>query len=45
MRDIASGVFIFIVLVAATPQVPGWYMLAGTTAVVMLAISVLLLVA
>lgn len=71
MRDIASGVFIFILLVAATPQVLGWFMLAaagipvgdalivlrsngpkaaaygihGATAVVMLAISVLLLVA
>lgn len=71
VRDIASGVFIFILLVAATPQVLGWFMLAatgipvgdalivlrsngpkaavygvhGATAVVMLAISVLLLVA
>jgi hypothetical protein len=71
VRDIASGVFILILLVAATPQVLGWFMLAatgipvgdalivlrsngpkaavygihGTTAVVMLAISVLLLVA
>ena len=71
VRDIASGVFIFILLVAATPQVLGWFMLAATgipvgdalivlrsngrkaavygihggTAVVMLAISVLLLVA
>ncbi len=71
VRDIASGVFIFIVLAAATPQVLGWFMLAaagipagdalvvwrshgpravvygvhGATAVVMLAISVLLLVA
>ncbi|HEX6352176.1 DUF4267 domain-containing protein [Actinophytocola sp.] len=71
VRDIASGVFIVIVLVAATPQVLGWFMLAaagipvgdalivlrsngprataygvhGATAVVMLAISVLLLVA
>ena len=71
VRDIASGVFVFILLVAATPQVLGWFMLAasgipvgdalivlrsngpkaaaygihGTTAVVMLATSVLLLVA
>ena len=71
VRDIASGVFVFIVMVAATPQVLGWFMLAaagipvgdalivlrsngprsvaygihGTTAVVMLATSVLLLVA
>ncbi len=71
VRDIASGVFIFIVLAAATPQVLGWFMLAatgipagdalivwrsngpkaavygihGATAVVMLAISVLLLAA
>jgi len=71
VRDIASGVFVFILLVAATPQVLGWFMLAasgipvgdalivlrsngpkaaaygihGATAVVMLVISVLLLVA
>ncbi|GAA3104570.1 DUF4267 domain-containing protein [Pseudonocardia yunnanensis] len=71
VRDIASGVFIVIVLLLATPQVLGWFMLAaagipvgdalivlrsngpkaavygihGATAVVMLAISVLLLVA
>lgn len=71
VRDIASGVFIFILLVAATPQLLGWFMLAaagipvgdalivlrsngpkataygvhGATAVVMLVISVLLLVA
>lgn len=71
VRDMASGVFLFILLVAATPQVLGWFMLAaagipvgdalivlrsngtkaaaygihGATAVVMLAISVLLLVA
>ncbi|ONI85665.1 hypothetical protein ALI22I_28270 [Saccharothrix sp. ALI-22-I] len=71
VRDIASGVFVFILMVAATPQVLGWFMLAatgipvgdalivlrsngpkaavygihGATAVVMLAISVLLLVA
>jgi hypothetical protein len=71
VRDMASGVFIFVLLVAATPQVLGWFMLAatgipvgdalivlrsngpkaaaygihGATAVVMLAISVLLLVA
>jgi len=70
VRDIASGVFILILLVTATPQVLGWFMLAatgipvgdalivlrsngpkaavygihGATAVVMLAISVLLLV-
>jgi hypothetical protein len=29
VRDIASGVFIVIVLVAATPQVLGWFMLAA----------------
>ena len=71
VRDIASGAFVFVLLVAATPQVLGWFMLAasgipvgdmlivlrnkgpkaaaygvhGATAVVMLAISVLLLVA
>jgi hypothetical protein len=71
VRDIASGVFIFIMLVGATPQLLGWFMLAaagmpvgdalivlrskgpraiaygvhGATAVVMLVISVLLLVA
>lgn len=71
VRDIAAGVFIFVLLVAATPQVLGWFMLAaagipvgdalivlrsngpkaavygvhGATAAVMLAISVLLLVA
>lgn len=71
VRDMASGVFVFILLVAATPQVLGWFMLAaagipvgdalivlrsngprgiaygvhGVTAVVMLATSVLLLVA
>lgn len=71
VRDIAAGVFIFILLIVATPQVLGWFMLAatgipvgdalivlrsngpkaaaygihGATAVVMLAISVLLLVA
>ncbi|NEM06364.1 DUF4267 domain-containing protein [Geodermatophilus normandii] len=71
VRDVALGVFIFILLMAATPQVLGWFMLAatgipagdalivwrsngpgsavygihGATAVVMLAISVLLLVA
>lgn len=71
VRDIASGVFVLVLLLAATPQVLGWFMLAatgipvgdalivlrsngpkaaaygihGTTAVVMLAISVLLLVA
>jgi len=30
VRDIASGVFIFIVMVAAPPQVLGWFMLAAT---------------
>lgn len=71
VRDMAVGIFIFVLLVAATPQVLGWFMLAatgipvgdalivlrsngpqaavygihGATAVVMLAISVLLLVA
>ncbi len=30
VRDIASGVFIFVLLVAATPQVVGWVMLAAT---------------
>ena len=71
VRDIASGLFIFILLAGATPHLLGWFMLAatgipvgdalivlrsngpkaaaygihGTTAVVMLAISVLLLVA
>ncbi|MFI7574477.1 DUF4267 domain-containing protein [Micromonospora sp. NPDC049497] len=70
VRDIASGVFIFILLVGATPHLLGWFMLAaagmpagdalivlrskgprataygvhGATAVVMLAISVLLFV-
>lgn len=29
VRDIASGVFIFIVLIAAPPQVLGWFMLAA----------------
>jgi hypothetical protein len=71
VRDIASGLFIFILLAGATPHLLGWFMLAaagipvgdalivlrsngpkaavygihGATAVVMLAISVLLLVA
>ncbi|MFF3374628.1 DUF4267 domain-containing protein [Streptomyces sp. NPDC002680] len=71
VRDIASGLFVFILLVGATPHLLGWFMLAatgipvgdalivrrsngpraavygihGATAVVMLAISVLLLVA
>ncbi|MBF9128097.1 DUF4267 domain-containing protein [Plantactinospora sp. S1510] len=71
VRDIASGIFILILLVGATPHLLGWVMLAATgipvgdalivlrsngpkaavygihgcTAVVMLAISVLLLVA
>ncbi|RSM74278.1 hypothetical protein DMB66_02410 [Actinoplanes sp. ATCC 53533] len=71
VRDIASGVLIFILLAGATPHLLGWYMLAavgipagdalivlrsngpkaaaygvhGATAAVMLAISVLLLVA
>ncbi|GAA3517303.1 hypothetical protein FHR32_006301 [Streptosporangium album] len=71
VRDIAAGVFIFIVLAGGTTHLLGWFMLAasfipvgdavivlrsngpkaavygihGATAVVMLAISVLLLVA
>jgi hypothetical protein len=71
VRDIASGLFIFIMLVGATPQLLGWFMLAatfmpvgdalivlrskgpkataygvhGATAAVMLAISVLLIIA
>lgn len=71
MRDIASGVFIFILLAGASTHLLGWFMLAATgipvgdalivlrsngpkaavygihvsTAVVMLAISVLLLIA
>ncbi|MEH0824377.1 MULTISPECIES: DUF4267 domain-containing protein [unclassified Micromonospora] len=71
VRDIASGIFIFILLAGATPHLLGWFMLAaagipfgdalivwrsngpkvavygihGATAVVMLVISVLLLVA
>jgi hypothetical protein len=71
VRDIASGLFIFILLIGATPQLLGWFMLAatgipigdalivlrnngpkaavygvhGSTAAVMLVISVLLLVA
>lgn len=71
VRDIASGLFIFILLAGATPHLLGWFMLAaavipagdalivlrsngpkaavygihGATAVVMLAVSVLLLVA
>ena len=71
VRDIASGLFIFILLAGATPHLLGWFMLAaagipvgdalivlrsngpkavaygihGATAVVMVAISVLLLVA
>lgn len=71
VRDIASGLFIFILLVGATPHLLGWFMLAaagiptgdalivlrsngpkavaygvhGATAAVMVAISVLLLVA
>jgi len=70
VRDIASGLFIFILLVGATPHLLGWFMLAAAgipvgdalivlrsngpkataygvhaaTAVVMLAISVLLFV-
>jgi Domain of unknown function (DUF4267) len=70
VRDIATGLFTFILLAGATPHLLGWFMLAaagipvgdalivlrsngpkaaaygihGTTAVVMLAISVLLLV-
>lgn len=71
VRDIASGLFIFILLASGSPQLLGWFMLAatgipvgdalivlrsngpkaavygihGATAGVMLAISVLLLVA
>ncbi|WBB70750.1 DUF4267 domain-containing protein [Micromonospora sp. WMMD812] len=71
VRDIASGLFIFILVANASPHLLGWFMLAatgipvgdalivlrsngpkaavygihGATAVVMLAISVLLLVA
>ncbi|MEE1943355.1 DUF4267 domain-containing protein [Streptomyces sp. TRM 70361] len=71
VRDIASGIFVLILLAGATPHLLGWFMLAatgipvgdalivlrsngpraaaygihGTTAVVMLAISVLLLAA
>ncbi len=71
VRDIGSGVLVFVVMIAATPQVLGWFMLAaagmpagdalivlrnngpkaaaygvhGATAAVMLAISVVLLVA
>lgn len=71
VRDIAAGLFIFILLVGATPDLLGWFMLAaagipagdalvvwrskgpraavygvhGATAVVMLAIGVILLVA
>lgn len=71
VRDIASGLFVFVLLAGATPHLLGWFMLAatgipvgdalivlrsngpkataygvhGATAVVMLAISVLLLVA
>ncbi|MGI5183436.1 DUF4267 domain-containing protein [Dactylosporangium sp. CA-152071] len=71
VRDIASGIFIFILLGGATPHLLGWFMLAaagipagdalivsrnngpkaaiygihGATAMVMVAISILLLVA
>ncbi len=71
VRDIASGLFVFILLAGATPHLLGWFMLIatgipvgdalivrrsngpkaaiygihGVTAVVMLAVSVLLLVA
>ena len=71
VRDIASGLFIFILVIGGTPQLLGWFMLAaagiplgdalivlrgrgpkavaygvhGATALVMLVISVLLLVA
>ncbi|MEI8412670.1 MULTISPECIES: DUF4267 domain-containing protein [unclassified Kribbella] len=71
VRDIASGLFVFVLLAGATPHLLGWFMLAatgipvgdalivlrsngpkataygvhGATAVVMLAVSVLLLVA
>ncbi len=30
VRDIASGLFIFILLIGATPQLLGWFMLAAT---------------
>ncbi|WP_018680365.1 DUF4267 domain-containing protein [Actinokineospora enzanensis] len=29
VRDIASGVFLFVLMIAATPQVLGWFMLAA----------------
>jgi hypothetical protein len=29
VRDMASGVFVFVLMIAATPQVLGWYMLAA----------------
>ncbi|MDQ2585522.1 DUF4267 domain-containing protein [Saccharothrix yanglingensis] len=29
VRDIASGVFVFVLVVAATPRVLGWFMLAA----------------
>ncbi len=71
VRDIASGLLVFILLAAATPHLMGWFMLAaagiplgdavivwrskgpaaavygvhGATAVVMVAIAVLLLIA
>ncbi|MFG1944377.1 DUF4267 domain-containing protein [Nonomuraea sp. NPDC048826] len=71
VRDIASGLFVFVLLAGATPRLLGWFMLAaaaiplgdalivlrskgpkaavygihGATALVMLVVSVLLLVA
>ncbi|PJE96901.1 hypothetical protein CUT44_15180 [Streptomyces carminius] len=30
VRDIASGVFVFVLLVGATPHLLGWFMLAAT---------------
>ncbi|MGM1062231.1 DUF4267 domain-containing protein [Saccharothrix sp. Mg75] len=30
VRDIASGVFVLVLVLAATPQVLGWFMLAAT---------------
>ncbi|PPK67168.1 DUF4267 domain-containing protein [Actinokineospora auranticolor] len=29
VRDLAAGVFVFVLLIAATPQVLGWFMLAA----------------
>lgn len=30
VRDIASGIFVFVLMVVTTPQVLGWFMLAAT---------------